>query len=275
MSMPQPSPPLTTSSFGDIPASPKNNVSRFAHSQSTSSQKERQGTPKPRRSQADKDAPITLTTPDGRVMEKPKRLRTAYNIFFKHHRELLLQSLPVRKKKPRNSHGKIGFTTLAQTIAARWKNITDEEKAYFQNLADQDRDRYKREMKVWKELEKASHLQQQMNTMPPHPQSNLCAMNYSAPIKEEAHDFDPIPVCTFAPSPPASEGFVAAQDQFYTMDPVPAYSLQQEHHQQYAMHNAEMQYGSSAGQYHSGSLERLANSLGPDCVTAFIKAFRN
>ena len=76
-----------------------------------------------------KDPPPTLITKDGRVIEKPKRLRTAYNLFFQHHRELLLQSLPSRDsdKKPRNSHGKIDFTKLARTIAGLWKAVSEEE----------------------------------------------------------------------------------------------------------------------------------------------------
>ena len=124
------------------------------------------GNPEPARSpssqvkkskKSKKDPPPALMTKDGRIIEKPKRLRTAYNLFFQHHRELLLRSLPSRDsdKKPRNSHGKIDFTKLARTIAARWKAITDEEKAYFQELSAKDRARCEREIGEWKELERA------------------------------------------------------------------------------------------------------------------------
>eukprot|EP00977_Amphora_coffeiformis_P008715 scaffold1982_cov93-Amphora_coffeaeformis.AAC.37 len=107
-----------------------------------------------------KEAPPTLVTKDGRIIEKPKRLRTAYNLFFQHHRELLLQSLPSRShKKPRNSHGKIDFTKLARTIAARWKAVSEEEKAHFQELSSKDRARCEQEWKEWKELERAQRLE--------------------------------------------------------------------------------------------------------------------
>ena len=58
--------------------------------------------------------------------------------------------------KPKNSHGKCDFTKMAQTIAAKWKKIDKEELAYFKDLSQKDRERYNREMKVWKELEKAA-----------------------------------------------------------------------------------------------------------------------
>ena len=71
---------------------------------------------------------------------------------------MLLENLPERQaNKPRNSHGKIDFAKLAQTIAAKWKKIDKEELAYFQDLSQKDRERYQREMKVWKELEKAEN----------------------------------------------------------------------------------------------------------------------
>jgi hypothetical protein len=52
------------------------------------------------------------------------------------------------KKTHRKSHGKIGFKTLSKLISGRWKTLSDREKTRFQILANQDRDRYKKELEA-------------------------------------------------------------------------------------------------------------------------------
>ena len=82
---------------------------------------------------------------------KPRRPLSAYNFFFKDSRERLLKLSTVRPEgKPRHSHGKIGFAELARTIASSWKNISEEEKAYYEELAKKDKLQYKRLMAQWK-----------------------------------------------------------------------------------------------------------------------------
>eukprot|EP00977_Amphora_coffeiformis_P010146 scaffold2363_cov159-Amphora_coffeaeformis.AAC.8 len=81
---------------------------------------------------------------------KPKRPLSAYNLFFKQERIVLLESLPVRAEgKPRRSHGKLGFVDMARIISHRWKNIDERTKAYFDHLAHLERDRYDREMSTY------------------------------------------------------------------------------------------------------------------------------
>ena len=213
---------------------------------------------KSRGGKGDKNAPLVLVTPDGSLMEKPKRLRTAYNLFFKHHRELLLESLPIRRRKPRNSHGKIGFTSLAQTIAARWKTISDEEKAYFQELADQDRARYKREMKVWKELEKAHELNSVLsrNMLP------TTIMPLQPSVTSNSEDLEPFPICHSQQdchaqplSSSAALDNVAQPDCFGSM-------------------HGKFDFSDYVPGQANNNMRRLADCLGPECVSAFIKAFR-
>ena len=95
-----------------------------------------------------------ITLNDGKNSSKPckpKRPLSAYNLFFKHEREKILAETPVRSEgKPRRSHGKIGFGCLARTIADKWKNIDDETRDYFEDLAAEDKARYKQEKKRWK-----------------------------------------------------------------------------------------------------------------------------
>lgn len=81
----------------------------------------------------------------------PKRPLSAYNFFFKAHRQQILESMNVRPQgRPRRSHGKIGFRELAQTIASRWNNATDLEKEPFKVQAREDKARYNKEKKEYK-----------------------------------------------------------------------------------------------------------------------------
>lgn len=208
-------------------------------------------------------------------MEKPKRLRTAYNIFFQHQRQLLLETLPGRAKKPRNSHGKINFTSLAQTIAARWRSITEEEKAHFEELSQQDRVRYKKEMKAWKELEKAHDLSRMasrinaehspLQTFPQHstPISlpPLRFQSHSTNPESSTEEFEPIPVPEFTQSlthGPLNSQVSEMVPQF--LEPLPVASFESRN----VGRNQNRQ-----------DMQRLANTLGSDCVAAFVNAFRN
>jgi len=87
----------------------------------------------------------------------PRRPLTAYNIFFRFERAKVL-GLPLdfkiggirqEKKRPhRKTHGKIPFVELARHVSQKWKNLDQEKKAYFENLA-------KEELKTYKEAKAA------------------------------------------------------------------------------------------------------------------------
>lgn len=82
---------------------------------------------------------------------KPTKNLSAYNFYFKDQRRKMLEKLPIRPEgKPRRSHGKIGFSEMAKTIAAGWKSIDPESRSYYEYLAKQDKERYVREMEEWK-----------------------------------------------------------------------------------------------------------------------------
>ena len=49
------------------------------------------------------------------------------------------------KRVHRKTHGKIKFTTLAQTVGRRWKELPEEKKQKYKDLAELDRERYKKE----------------------------------------------------------------------------------------------------------------------------------
>jgi HMG-box domain len=88
---------------------------------------------------------------DSNKREKPKRPLSAYNFFFQNERQAILQDIPTRTEgKPRRSHGKIGFADLARSIAAKWRNLSDQDRAVFDERAVVDKARYRKEMEEWK-----------------------------------------------------------------------------------------------------------------------------
>jgi hypothetical protein len=92
---------------------------------------------------------------DGDLLTKPKRPLSAYNLFFRDQRGLLLDNLPTRgDDKPKRSHGKIGFKDLARTIAARWKDIAPDEKERYESIAAEGREKYLKRAKEWKKQQK-------------------------------------------------------------------------------------------------------------------------
>lgn len=122
----------------------------------------------------DADVPVTScltkkpdrsTTCSGVAPRKPKRCLTAYNFFFKDTRQSILAARPKaeittkaksqrnRQRNRRPTHGKITFAALGKEIAEKWKITSPEERRYYQELANKDKERYIKEMAVWKKYE--------------------------------------------------------------------------------------------------------------------------
>ena len=75
--------------------------------------------------------------------------------------------------KPRRSHGKIGFASLARTIADKWKNLDDNSRSSFEDIAAQDKARYKREKILWKKLNAGEKSRSRVNVSGGQPTSLL------------------------------------------------------------------------------------------------------
>lgn len=50
-----------------------------------------------------------------------------------------------QKRVHRKSHGKVAFTTLAKTVGQRWRELPEEKKKKYKDLAEIDRERYRNE----------------------------------------------------------------------------------------------------------------------------------
>ena len=126
--------------------------------------------------------------------DMPRRALSAYNIFFSEQRSLILRGLdteeagkgddangttesgkskegselpsvlnrtffPMRLKRAhRKVHGKIGLVSLARTVSQRWKELSDEKRKYYQELADKDKERHKIAMEVYLEQKAAKNM---------------------------------------------------------------------------------------------------------------------
>ena len=85
--------------------------------------------------------------------DKPKRPLSAYNIYFKEERaRLLAKDMEESQFGPehRTASGKIKFENLAKIISARWGSLESNEMDYYKEKADEDMQRYRSQMEVYK-----------------------------------------------------------------------------------------------------------------------------
>ena len=114
------------------------------------------------------------------ISREPLRPLSAYNYFFREERERFLKLGPIdecdtlndksrytlehqqelltkhwnqdrtTKRRHRKSHGKISFSSLSKLVSLRWKELPEEHKNFYKDLASKDRTRYQMELEIYK-----------------------------------------------------------------------------------------------------------------------------
>eukprot|EP00980_Cylindrotheca_fusiformis_P011433 scaffold2649_cov137-Cylindrotheca_fusiformis.AAC.8 len=96
---------------------------------------------------------------------KPNRPLSAYNLFFKQQRTLMLgadkpsPTMELLKKRVHcKTHGKIGFAEMAREIGRKWKALDPETKAKFTAMGKKEKERYDIELAKWKQGQRENDL---------------------------------------------------------------------------------------------------------------------
>lgn len=106
----------------------------------------------------------------------PFRALSAYNFFFRDERDRIINGgemdlTPSKKqqllsehwfrdrsvkRRHRKTHGKIAFTTLSKVISQAWRDLPENMKVFYKELASEDLDRYQREIDQYKMIDPAA-----------------------------------------------------------------------------------------------------------------------
>ena len=93
--------------------------------------------------------------------DKPNRPLSAYNLFFRHQRAVMLgpdaptrEEEKLKKRVHCKTHGKIGFAEMAKEIGSRWKTLDPDTKRFYEMQAQKEKQRYSAELAAWKQAQK-------------------------------------------------------------------------------------------------------------------------
>ena len=125
---------------------------------------------------------------ESKLLERPTRPLSAYNLFFRDERAKLIESLPSKREpteqgRKRKCHHKIGFADLATTIANRWKTIDDSTKHKYEIIASAGREDYKKRMAKWKRQQESLGLPtKKPKAKHPKPNKKTVHQGYAGPV---------------------------------------------------------------------------------------------
>lgn len=134
---------------------------------------------------------------------KPKRPLSAYNFFFRAERyrmvsealnnsadefspEEMAEALKSGRNRPhRKTHGKVSFHRLTKEVAEKWKTISVYERSVYQEKADQDYERYKEALAVWKTTPEGRVAIQDQKEQLPRPPNTVLSKTKSPRDKKQ------------------------------------------------------------------------------------------
>ena len=219
--------------------------------------------------------------------ERPTRPLSAYNLWFRHERQRLMQEKHEMVKA-------LGFTGMAKYIGKRWRSVSEEEKRKFKELAVIEKKRYERAMAVWyKEQEEfmrriAAGAEEQAQDYPSplksHDQQEpQFGQIEPLPLHAEAATFTPndefgIPMSS-APQVPGVGAFANthAPQLAYANEPMP-YQMPPHHGQDEELTPGPSHAGVATRtaihfDEHS-SLDRIAQAIGNDGIDYLLSVFK-
>ena len=82
---------------------------------------------------------------------------SAYNLFFAFERKRILEE---RSLAGNSTDGKVGYSNLTKEVAKRWNNIDSSAKLRFDELARQEKVKFKQAMSAWKKLKRQAKNQE-------------------------------------------------------------------------------------------------------------------
>lgn len=144
--------------------------------------------------------------------DKPKRPLSAYNLFFQYERNMVVKgdvaeaqnsadehsTKSISEKSGKHypkPHGKIGFRSLTKRVASKWKNLEPEKKKFFEERAQIETERYRRELAIWndgKSKQIANAAGQAGDSLPDRSTldfSDAVRWDYSAPPANSMEEF--------------------------------------------------------------------------------------
>lgn len=143
------------------------------------------------------------------ALQPPKRALTAYNLFFKHERQMIQQER--KEQQDFRKQNSVTFEQLGKLIGRRWRTLEPERKRYFEDLAERDDLRYHKEMMNY-QRRKQEQRQHKRATKKTCTTTTLAAT--SSPPEPHMQLWEP-PAASMSSSPPQSYEIVMLTDMGY------------------------------------------------------------